>query len=709
MRDFREEEELGKAYDSRLMKRLLTYARPYWKILLLCILLLLVVTAVQLARPYLIRLAIDDHINVMNLPQVVFSEPPPEEMEYLELDGLYLARENQLEGDYPDRERYQFIRHEGNYFLIPTFTPNPETVEVTGEPGSYSAAINEEEYPARLLSAEELAEMREQDFAGITRIALFLLTIMLFGFGFHYLEVYLLHKTSQQIIYNMRQEIFSHLQDMSLSYFDQNPVGRLVTRVTNDTETLNDMYSQVIVTLFKDIFMLTGIVIIMLAMNIQLTLVTFAIMPLVLVVSIIFRYYAREAYRKVRVRLAKINATISENISGIEIIQIFNQQKRKFQEFKDINKSYYDATMRHILVYAIFRPSMDLLYSLALAILIWYGGGRVLQSTLSFGVLYAFTDYIRRFFQPINDLTEKYNTLQSAMASAERIFTILDNEEEIENPARPVPVPQEVRGRVKFKNVWFSYDDDEWVLKDINLDIEPGETVALVGATGAGKSSMIKLLSRFYDVQRGEITVDGYNIKDFNRRELRKHIGVVLQEVFLFTGTVAENISLHRDDISREEIRQAAEYVNAHGFISRLKNSYEHEVQERGSTFSAGEKQLIAFARTLAYDPDILVLDEATSNIDTETELLIQDALYKLTENRTTIVIAHRLSTIQHADRIVVMHKGKIREMGDHQELLARGGIYHDLYQLQYKDQLAPQQTEDHELTARSSGQSTGS
>jgi len=700
MRDFREEEELGKAYDSKLMKRLLSYAKPYWKILLLCIVLLLIVTGVELARPYLIQRAIDDHINVQNIPQVSFPDSPSEEVDYLEIDGNYLVRQNQLEEEYPDLERHQFIRYEGHYFLVPTFTDNPERVEITGEPDNFTAIIGEENYPARSLTSEEIAELREEDFAGITRIALFLLSIMIAGFIFHYLEVFLLHKTSQQIIYNMRQEIFSHLQQMSLAYFDKNPVGRLVTRVTNDTETLNDMYSQVIVTLFKDIFMLGGIIIIMLALNVELTLITFAIMPLVIVVSIIFRYFAREAYRKVRVRLAKINATISENISGIEIIQIFNQQRRKFKEFSNINEDYYDATMRHILVYAIFRPAMDLLYSLALAILIWYGGGRVLQSTLSFGVLYAFTDYIRRFFQPINDLTEKYNTLQSAMASAERIFKILDTEEEIADPEEPLPLPAKLTGKVKFEEVWFSYDEEEWVLKDINLTIKPGETVALVGATGAGKSSLIKLLSRFYDVQQGKITVDGKDIRSYPRRELRQHIGVVLQEVFLFTGTIAENISLHRQDISQEEIIQAAKYVNAHKFISRLKNGYEHEVQERGSTFSAGEKQLIAFARTLAFDPDILVLDEATSNIDTETELLIQDALYKLTENRTTIVIAHRLSTIQHADRIVVMHKGKIREMGDHQELLDKGGIYYDLYQLQYKDQLLPEENQKEKKTS---------
>jgi len=688
MKDFRKEEELGKAYDSKLMKRLLRYAQPYWKILLLCIILLLFVTGVELARPYLIRVAIDEHINVMNHAQVVMNQPPAEDVEYVEFRGNYLVRERLLASEYPNFERWQIIRDDGQSFIMEDYYQTPSDIEVAEDGTGYYAEFNGQTRRLIQLSDQEYSNFREQDYTGLTGIALFLLSIMIVGFFLNYLQVYLLNKTSQRIIFNMRHEVFTHLQKMSLSYFDNNPVGRLVTRVTNDTETLNEMYTGVLVNLFKDLFMLLGIIIIMFSLNVQLALSTFAVLPLVIVVAAFFRKYAREAYRKVRVKLARINATISENISGMKIIQLFNQQQRKLNEFKKINNEYFDATMRHIFVYAIFRPSMDLLYSLALAILIWYGGGRVVNSALEFGVLYAFTDYIRRFFRPINDLTEKYNILQSAMASSERIFKILDTEEDISDPAKPVKVSDRLDGRIEFDDVDFSYDGKEWVLRDINLEIEPGETIALVGATGAGKSSIIKLLSRFYDIQKGSIKIDGTDIRNYPRHQLRRHIGVVLQEVFLFTGTIADNITLHRDDISQEEIVEAAEYVNADKFINKLKNGYNHKVTERGSTFSAGEKQLIAFARTLAYDPDILVLDEATSNIDTETEILIQDALYKLTENRTTIVIAHRLSTIQHADRIVVLHKGRIREIGDHQELLDQEGIYHDLYQLQYKDQL---------------------
>ncbi len=602
MNDFHEEEIMGKAYDSRLMKRLLKYARPYWKVLSFTILLLFIVTLIDLARPYLIKIAIDDYFSVTNIP-----------------------------------------------------------------------------------AAEKIN--------AITRIALSFLAIITFGFFLNYIQIYFLHKTSQKIIYNMRQEIFSHLQKMSLAYFDKNPVGRLVTRVTNDTETLNEMYTNVLVNLFKDIFLLLGIILVMVQLNLRLALISFAILPVVAAVAFIFRYFARDAYRQVRVKLARINATLSENISGMKIIQIFHQQKNKIKEFTKINQEYYNATMKQITIFAIFRPSMDLLYSFTLALMIWYGGGKVISGTLQFGVLFAFINYIQKFFQPINDLSEKYNILQSAMASAERIFKILDTEEDIKNPAQPVKLPPEFEGQVEFKKVWFAYIDKDWVLRDISFSINPGETIALVGATGAGKSSIINLISRFYDIQQGEILIDGINIQDMDKKDLRQRIGVVLQDVFLFTGDINSNIRLNDDEINEEEIKEAARHVNADHFIKKLSHQYNHQVKERGATFSAGERQLLAFARALAFDPDILILDEATASIDTETELLIQDALAKLTENRTTIVIAHRLSTIQHADRIIVLHKGEIREIGNHQELLIQGGIYYDLYQLQYKDQLLADQS----------------
>ena len=685
--DFREEEKImGKAYDSRLMKRLLEYAYPYWKILVVCILLLLIVTGIELARPYLIKIAIDDHINAIDKPMVSFQVDDFENKGAVYNNRRFIRLDN-LNSDYPGRQKYQLYELESNYYLVEGLI-NENKQTTVNETGQLLQIQNgENSYDAQLLPEEVLDDFREQDYYALQRIALIYLTIIVLGFGINYLQIYLLNKTTQKIIYNMRQEIFTHLQKMSLSYFDKNPVGRLVTRVTNDTETLNEMYTNVLVNLFKDIFIIFGIVIIMFRLNVQLTLVSLAIVPFVIAAAFIFRDYARDAYRTVRIKLAKINSALSENISGMKIVQIFNQEKRKLKEFININEDYYNASMRQIKIFAVFRPSMDLLYSLALAILIWYGGGRVYSQVLQFGVLYAFINYIQKFFRPINDLSEKYNMLQSAMASSERIFKILDTEIDIKDPIDPVQLPENIEGKVEFEDVWFAYEDEDWVLKDINFKISPGETVALVGATGAGKTSIINLISRFYDIQDGEILIDNTNIKKIAKSNLREKIGVVLQDVFLFTGNIGSNISLNVD-LDKSRIKETAQYVNADKFISKLSNKYEHEVKERGSTLSAGQKQLLAFARALAFDPDILVLDEATANIDTETEMLIQDALEKLTAERTTIVIAHRLSTIQHADKILVMHKGKIKERGTHQELLSKKGLYYNLYQLQYKDQM---------------------
>jgi len=492
--------------------------------------------------------------------------------------------------------------------------------------------------------------------------------------------------TIEKIIFNIRQQIFAHLQKMSLGFFDKNPVGRLVTRVTNDTETLNEMYTGVLVNLFKDFFMLLGISIVMLRLNVTLALIIFLSLPLIILASAMFRIHARQAYREVRTKLARINAFLNENISGMRIVQIFNRQDKKFDEFDKSNTEYYKATLKELKLFAIFRPSMDVIYALTLAALIWYGGGSVISERMQFGVLFAFVSYLSQFFQPINDLTEKYNILQASMASSERIFMLLDQKEDIQNPQNP-PAISKFKGEIEFKNVWFAYKDEDWVLRDVSFKISPGQSAAFVGATGAGKSSIISLMTRFYDIQRGEILIDGVNIKDMDKYELRRNIGVVLQDVFLFTGDIWSNIRLNSKDISDQRVKEVAEYVNANHFISNLPKGYDEEVKERGATFSAGQRQLLAFARALAFDPSILVLDEATANIDTETEILIQDALSKIIKGRTTIIVAHRLSTIQHCDKIIVLHKGKIREMGSHQELLDLGGIYYNLYLLQYKEE----------------------
>jgi ATP-binding cassette subfamily B multidrug efflux pump len=483
----------------------------------------------------------------------------------------------------------------------------------------------------------------------------------------------------------MRQAIFSHIQKLSFSFFDNNPVGKLVTRVTNDTENLNQMYTGVLVNLFKDIFMLVGIIIVMINIHTKLALVCMAAVPFIAFFTVIFRINARKAHRRVRTQLSKINAFLSEHISGMRIIQIFNREKQKQQEFDNNNTGYYKAALKELKVNAVFRPSIEFLFSMALSLLLWYGGGQLIKGNIEFGVLYAFVTYIQMFFQPINDLTEKFNIIQSAMASAEKIFYLLDQNDIIPDPKKPIPL-EKVEGRIDFEHVWFAYKEGEWVLRDVSFTIHPGQTVAIVGATGAGKTSIINLMSRFYDVQKGRILIDGIPINRVKKEELRRHIGTVLQDVFLFTGDIESNIRLTSAEISPEKIREVARYVNAHKFIEKLPNKYHEEVMERGATLSTGQRQLLAFARALAFNPSILILDEATANIDTETEELIQDALVKLIEGRTTIAIAHRLSTIQHADKIMVMHRGKIREMGTHQELLSKRGLYYQLYQLQYKN-----------------------
>ncbi|MGE5592552.1 MAG: ABC transporter ATP-binding protein [Betaproteobacteria bacterium] len=675
MPGIQEEEAIGKAYDARLMRRLLKYAAPYWRLLLVCVVFLFVITLTDLAQPYLTKIAIDDHINALGAPMLAFL-PGREPVPGVALRGMVFVREKWLPKDFPRGAgqggpvsgrpaRIEFA--DGRYLLV------------MGDPNS--EVVSREE-----LAPEEVRAFRERDAAGVLKLALALLGAMILGFVLNYVQVYILQYTGQKIIFNMRVEIFRHLQGLSLAFFDKNPVGRLVTRVTNDTEALNEMYTSVLVNLFKDLFLLVGIVVVMLRMNLELALVSLATVPIILGVTVLFRVKAREAYRLVRTRLARINATLAENISGMRIIQIFGREKKKYEEFDSINRDYLAANMRELQVYAIFRPAMDLVSSLALALLVWYGGGRVLAGKLEFGVLYAFINYIQQFFRPINDLTDKYNIMQSAMAASERIFMLLDTDAREPDPAKPVSLGRP-RGGIEFQNVWFAYNGEDWVLKDVSFKVEPGETCAFVGATGAGKTSIISLIGRMYEVSRGRILIDGVDIRDIPRHELRRYIGVVQQDVFLFTGDIESNIRLNNTEISENDVQEAARHVNADVFIRRLPGGYRAEVKERGVTLSAGQRQLLAFARALAFDPAILVLDEATANIDTETEALIQDALAKLVRGRTTLVVAHRLSTIQNADKIIVIHKGRVREVGTHQELLAKRGIYYQLYLLQYKEE----------------------
>jgi ATP-binding cassette subfamily B multidrug efflux pump len=643
-----EEEVLGKAYDSRLMKRLLTYLRPYkWQVAISLVSILLKAGA-DVLGPYLTKVVVDK----------------------------YLA-----------------------------------PVAGTHTPFDF------------FLSSKPLV--------GIAQIGAMGAGLLLFSFVLEYLQTYFMQWTGQKVMFDLRAQIFRLLQRMHIAFYDKNPVGRLVTRVTTDVDAVNEMFTSGVVSIFEDIFVLAGIVAIMMLMNWKLAVITFAVLPLIGIATRVFRDKVRESYRRIRVAIARINAYLQEHVSGMVVLQLFNREERAFDKFSDVNAVHMDAFKDAILAHAIYYPVVEVLSAIAIASVIWFGGNKVLHNvtalslTVGFahkkllihwvrnattlGVLVAFIQYAQRFFRPIQDLSEKYNILQSAMASSERIFKLLDTPAEITSPV--VAKKPKGPGRIEFEHVWFAYRSDpanahvrpdalvrpveqsstnsgpDWVLRDVTFAIEPGETIAIVGHTGAGKTTIISLLMRFYDVQKGAIKIDGVDIKEMDLGDLRRRFGVVLQDPFLFSGTVASNIRLGTRGIGDEDVEKATEDVNLADFIRTLPNGFQEEVRERGSTLSTGQKQLISFARALAHNPKILILDEATSSVDTETEFRVRDALSRMVEGRTSVIIAHRLSTIQRADKIVVMHKGQVREMGSHQQLLAQHGIYYKLYQLQYKDQ----------------------
>lgn len=520
------------------------------------------------------------------------------------------------------------------------------------------------------------------DYDVIIATAIKYAVVLALSFTFNIAQTWILQKTGQNIILQMRKDIYRHIQSLGSRYFDITPVGKLVTRVTNDVEALNEMYSGILVQLFRNIVKIVGLAGVMLVLDVRLAAISFVLMPLVIGLTVLCQKIARNIYRLYRTRLTDINTFLSEHLSGMKIIQIFGRQERKFEEFHDKNTKLYKAFYREMLMYAVFRPLIYILSILSLMIVLWFGSRNVFDEIISVGTLYIFSNYIRSFFDPIQELAEQFSTLQSSIASAEKIFTVMDEDEfipEVENPKQP----DKITGKIEFDHVWFAYDGENYVLKDVSFVINPGEKVAFVGATGAGKSSILNLIGRYYDIQKGHIYIDGIDIRQLSKKQLRSAIGQMQQDVFIFEGDVAYNIRLNDDNITDAQVKAAAEYVNASHFIEKLPQGYHEPVTERGATFSAGERQLLSFARTLAHNPSILVMDEATANIDTETEILIQEALEKLMDGRTTIMVAHRLSTIQHSDCIMVMHKGRICERGTHRELLEQDGIYRKLYELQ--------------------------
>jgi len=594
-----EEDVVGKAYDSRLMRRLLRYLRPHRGHALLALVAIISGSVLQLAQPYLMKVAIDRYI------------------------------------------------------------------------------------PAR-------------DLAGMNLVAIAYLAIIIASFCLDFSQTWLLQNTGQRIMFDMRAEIYAHLQRLDLRYYDRNPVGRLMTRVTTDVDAINDMFTSGVVSIFGDVFTLAGIMIVMLTMNWRLALVAFAVLPLIVVVTQWFRRNVRESYRTVRQLIARINAFLQEHITGMTTVQLFRRESREFARFQAINEEHRRANIESVFFYAVFYPAIEIVGALAAALTIWYGGRWVLQGSLTLGSLVAFLLYSQRFFRPISDMSEKFNILQAAMASSERIFKLLDEPVSIRDPrsgpTQPAGAQSVQTGRLTFEHVWFAYNatgatEPDYVLRDVSFEVRPGERVGIVGATGAGKSTLINLLLRFYDVTRRRILVDGVDIRELPLAQLRGLFSLVLQDVHLFSGTIADNIRLGAAEISDADVRRAAAAVHADPFIARLPDGYASAVAERGATLSVGQKQLLSFARALAFAPRILVLDEATSSVDTETEILIRDALHVLMSGRTTIAIAHRLSTIQDMDKILVLHKGQLRETGTHQELLAIRGLYYRLYQLQYKDQ----------------------
>lgn len=659
------------------MKRLLSYLKPHKFVMTAATVLVLFIIVVELYRPIIIGDAIDNFINGYYRPYVLANE---DDREVITWNGLNLTRKTDEELTLlpESTECYQIFLYHDSYYMAESITPS-ECTRLRDADNEYLE--NYVQNGAPLLGREELKELRTYDFVGILRAALLYLLMLLIGFILNYMDTWMLQKMGQKIVYQMREEVFTHIHSLSLTFFNSTPVGKLVTRVSNDTEAINELFSSILVKLFKNTVKIVGYAVVMISIDVRMAGLSFLLLPVVTFLTFLFQILSRKAYQITRTKITDLNTFLSEHISGMRLIQIFAREEAKYKQFKEKSQELFEANWREVMIFAIFRPAIYLTSVLAMVIVIGGGSYWVLQGTLSLGTLFIFISYISSFFEPIQDLAEQFGTLQSSLASAEKIFSVLDVKPEITGPASPVPV--QIKGRIEFRHVWFAYEKDDYVLKDVSFVIEPGQKIAFVGATGAGKSSILNLIGRYFDIQKGEILIDGVNIRDIDTDVLRRAIGQVQQDVFIFTGDIKNNISLNNGEISLEQIQTAAQTVGADSFIQKLPGGYDEPVTERGSTLSAGQRQLLSFARTLAYDPTILVLDEATANIDTETESLITKALERLMEGRTTIMVAHRLSTIQHADKIIVMHHGEIREQGSHQELLHKNGLYRKLYDLQ--------------------------
>ena len=659
------------------MKRLLSYLKPHKWVMTLATVLVLFIIAVELYRPIIVGNAIDQYINGYYHPYV---EADVSASDAINWNGLVLSRD-QAVSKADSASFYQIFLWKDHYYMAENLTRAECTALQNADTSVLKNYVRE---GAQKLTSNDLKVLRQNDFKGILKAGILFLLLLFSGFFLNLADTWLLQKMGQQIVYKLREETFTHIHSLSLSFFNTTPVGKLVTRVSNDTEAVNELFSTILVKLFKNVVKIIGYAVVMLSINVKMAGISFLLLPLVAILTFVFRHLSRKAYQITRNKITELNTFLSEHISGMKLIQIFAREKEKYSEFEGKSMELYRANFREIMTFAIFRPSIYLVSVIAMILVIRTGSLSVLNGSLSLGTLFVFITYISSFFEPIQELSEQLGTLQSSIASAEKIFSVLDVKPEIVSPTDPAPV--NILGEIEFRHVWFAYEEENYILKDVSFVIHPGEKAAFVGATGAGKSTILNLIGRYFDIQKGQILIDGIDIHEIDLDVLRGAIGQVQQDVFIFTGDIKSNISLNNEAISPDDVRRAAEIVNADPFIQKLPHGYDEPVTERGSTLSAGQRQLLSFARTLAYDPKILVLDEATANIDTETETLITQALARLMDGRTTIMVAHRLSTIQHADKIIVMHHGEIKESGTHQELLAKDGLYKKLYELQLMD-----------------------